>query len=100
MEAMIHSFAEQSYKQKICIIGDMLELGKHSKKEHENIVRLCKELNLTTYFIGQEFKKIEREAFQDKKAFINYIKNNSLKNKVILMKGSRGIALEKLVKFL
>ena len=100
MEAMIHSFAEQSYKQKICIIGDMLELGKHSKKEHENIVRLCKELNLTTYFIGQEFKKIEREAFQDKKAFVNYIKNNSLKNKVILMKGSRGIALEKLVKFL
>ena len=100
MEAMIQSFAEQSYKEKVCIIGDMLELGDYSKKEHENIVRLCKKLALTAYFIGKELKKVEKEAFQDKKEFINYMKKNNLKDKVILIKGSRGVSLEELVKFL
>ena len=52
MKVMLRSFSEQDCNNKICILGDMLELGKHSKKEHQEITSLCKHLNLRCYFIG------------------------------------------------
>ena len=98
--AMLKSFAKYKTKNKVCIIGDMLELGNHSKQEHEKITKLCVKLNLNTFFIGNEFKKINRNAYKTKQMFIEYLKNEPIKNKTILVKGSRGLYLEKLIKYL
>ena len=100
MSAMLYSFGEQQYKNKICILGDMLELGIHTKKEHQKIISLCIRLDIETIFIGNEFSKVQKHAFKNRQLFEEYLTLNPLKNKTILLKGSRGIELERLVKLL
>tara|TARA_B100001250_G_scaffold56707_3_gene43860 strand:- start:7091 stop:8347 length:1257 start_codon:yes stop_codon:yes gene_type:complete len=100
MKAMISSFSKQKYSNKLCILGDMLELGEHTIKEHTGIVNLVRELNLETILIGKEFSKISKTAFTNRKEFEIFIKSHPIKNKTILLKGSRRISLEKLTKYL
>jgi UDP-N-acetylmuramoyl-tripeptide--D-alanyl-D-alanine ligase len=100
MRAMLVSFSKQDYTNKICILGDMLELGKYSKKEHQEIISLCKSLNLSCYFIGEEFQKVNNGAFKNRQDFEEQIQKETIKGKTILLKGSRGIGLEKLVEYL
>jgi len=94
------SFSEQDYTNKICILGDMLELGEYSKKEHQEVTSLCENLNLSCYFIGEEFQKVNNEAFKNRRDFEEHIQKETIRKKTILLKGSRGIGLEKLVEYL
>ena len=100
MKAMLLSFSEQKYSNKLCILGDMLELGKDSEKEHQEIISLCKKLKLNCYYIGKEFKKVNQKAFKNRKDFEEQLEEEGISTKTILLKGSRGIGLEKLVKYL
>ena len=100
MKAMLLSFSRQNYTNKICILGDMLELGKYSKKEHQKIISLHKTLNLSCYFIGEEFKKVNNDAFKNRQDFEEQIQKETITGKTILLKGSRRIGLEKLVEYL
>ena len=97
MKAMLYSFAKQDYDNKLCILGDMLELGDYSIKEHANILKLCDSLQLESLFVGKEFHKLNNESFKDTSSLEEHIKTNPIKNKTILLKGSRGIGLEQLV---
>ncbi len=101
MHAAITNFIQLDSKEKIAILGDMFELGNESLSEHKKIVdMLGKQIQITTYFIGKDFysNKIESthlhfiENFSD---FEKYLKKEKLENKTILIKGSRGMALEK-----
>lgn len=96
MEAMLRSFSRQKYNNKLCILGDMLELGKDSIKEHLSIINLCNNLELEYILIGEEFLKVDKTAFTDTNEVSKHLKDNPLKNKTILLKGSRKIALEEL----
>lgn len=100
MRAMLTAFAKQDYKNKLCILGDMLELGKNSEKEHNTIVELTKELSLEALFVGKEFSKVNSETYKSTSALSDKLKFDTIKKKTILLKGSRGIALEKLVDLL
>lgn len=100
MSAMIHSFSEQKDKNKLCILGDMLELGDYAEEEHKKIVILCKKLSLECYFIGTEFYMATNNSFINTYEFQNYLKKKNLSNKTILLKGSRSIKLEDLIPFL
>ena len=100
MNAMLCSFSRQEYENKICILGDMLELGDYAQDEHKKIVNLCKKLSLECYFVGIEFNKVNNNAFINTNDFSKYLDNKSLSNKTILLKGSRGVELERLVPFL
>lgn len=87
---------------KTIIIGDMLELGEESKAEHQNILELAKSLgfeNLIT--VGNSFKEVNPEsAFANTAELTEYFKTNKITTKNILLKGSRGVALEKIIDFL
>ena len=100
MKAMLTSFSKQDNENKLCILGDMLELGGYSEKEHQEITSLCKSLNLNCYFIGEEFQKVNNDAFKNRQDFEEQIQKETIKGKTILLKGSRGIGLEKLVEYL
>ena len=100
MTAMLYSFAKQNYENKLCILGDMLEMGETSLKEHKAIIDLAEELKLECIFIGKEFAQVHKQAYTSTDEFAKVLKSNSIKNKTILLKGSRGIALEKLVDLL
>jgi UDP-N-acetylmuramoyl-tripeptide--D-alanyl-D-alanine ligase len=100
MKAMITSFSKQDYANKLCILGDMLELGQYTVDEHSAILDLVATLNLEVIIIGKEFSKVSTEAFKDRTEFEIFLKSHPIKNKTILLKGSRGISLEKLTKYL
>ena len=100
MQAMLYSFAKQNYNEKLCILGDMFELGSYSSKEHANILKLCKKLKLECFFVGKEFSKLKKSSFKDTSSLISFIKKNPIKNKTILLKGSRSMRLEKLIDYL
>ncbi|TZF99486.1 UDP-N-acetylmuramoyl-tripeptide--D-alanyl-D-alanine ligase (plasmid) [Chryseobacterium panacisoli] len=88
---------------KTIIIGDMLELGDESEKEHQNILKLAQELNFNEIItVGKHFKEVNSSdlAFENTTVLIEYLKQNKIHSENILLKGSRGIALEKLIDFI
>ena len=97
MKAMLNSFAKQQYKNKLCILGDMLELGAEEKKEHQEIIKLTNKLRLDCLFVGEIFNSLSENGFKNKQEIIKYLEGNSINKTTILLKGSRGIGLEKLI---
>ncbi len=101
MNSMIDSFAELKKDDKLCILGEMRELGSYSEEEHELLVQKMKTLNIESIFVGKEFENTTNSnSFKNTEDLINNLLKFQLKNRTILIKGSRGIALEKLIKFL
>jgi UDP-N-acetylmuramoyl-tripeptide--D-alanyl-D-alanine ligase len=100
----LESFAMNTHSDKIFILGDMKELGPESTIEHENIIRLADKLNLKGYVVGNEFSMVKSNAilnhFKNTQTLIENIKSNPIRGKLILLKGSRSIGLEKLEYFL
>jgi UDP-N-acetylmuramoyl-tripeptide--D-alanyl-D-alanine ligase len=87
---------------KMVILGDMLELGNDSAKEHDAIVNLLKQKNISnTILVGPFFmesgKLMNAKTFSTAEEVVNYLKKNPVKDTAILIKGSRGIKLEKVV---
>jgi len=88
---------------KTIIIGDMLELGDDSEKEHQNVLRLSRELNFDRIItVGKNFRSVNASetSFENTLQLIEYLKTNKIQSENILLKGSRGIALEKAIDFI
>ncbi len=88
---------------KTIIIGDMLELGEESAAEHSQILELAKSLNFDEIItVGQHFKEVNASgvAFLTTQDLINYLTENDIHSQNILLKASRGIALEKALEFI
>ncbi len=85
---------------KAIIIGDMLELGAESEGEHLKILELAKSLSFDEIItVGPHFRKVNPsgKSFESTAELAEYIKNNPLVPDSILLKASRGIALEKIL---
>ncbi len=87
---------------KTIIIGDMLELGDQSETEHLNILNLAKKLSFDHIItVGHQFRKINdfSNSFLTTGDLISYLETTPIESDNILLKGSRGIALEKSIDF-
>lgn len=88
---------------KTIIIGDMLELGDESEKEHQNIFNLAKKLGFDQIItVGKQFRNVNTNstAFEKTGDLIDFLKKNKIQSDNILLKASRGIALEKALDFI
>ena len=98
MKSALESFANIEHPDKHFIIGDMLELGDESEKEHQLIATLCEKLEITGWTVGPRFCTIKSEQFikqfNDTAEVILELNINPISNNLILLKGSRGIGLE------
>lgn len=101
MTVALENFMQLNISLKVAILGDMFELGTESLAEHKNIVDLAlKDENTHFYFIGKDFyanRTIKDnifffETFED---LANELKEHKIENATILIKGSRGMALER-----
>lgn len=99
MMAAIDNFAGLEGDTKIAVLGDMFELGPESAAEHHKISeRLAKLGGITVYFVGKDFSTNAVTAphlsyFDTFDKFASGFK--SPENATILIKGSRGMALER-----
>ncbi len=103
MTAALESFHKYPAENKIVILGDMFELGETSAEEHQEIMNLAETMNFKRAFlVGSNFNttnsqkgKIEKfESFSD---LAEKIKETDFHNSYILVKGSRGMALERIL---
>lgn len=103
MSLAIDNFEKQEFDNKIVILGDMLELGDYSNQEHEKIInQLAKGKIKKVILVGVQFLRLKDEFLQYY-FFTNigelgeYINTHQIVDSTILIKGSRGMQLEKIV---
>lgn len=102
MTASLHNFITFE-GSKTVIIGDMLELGEASEKEHKAVLKLAEELGFDQIItVGENFSRVHPSSlsFGNTAALIEYLGANRIPSENILLKGSRGIALEKSIDFI
>lgn len=102
MTAAIETFVASAYPEKSVILGDMLELGQDSDQEHLKILDLVDQHSFKhVYLVGPIFTRLnskrENICFQDSGLAKMWFEHHKLENASVLLKGSRGIRLEKLV---
>jgi UDP-N-acetylmuramoyl-tripeptide--D-alanyl-D-alanine ligase len=105
MAAALKNLASLSAEKKVAIIGDMFELGAESADQHRLIAALVSVLSLDqAIYIGQHFyalkEEFEGEFFLTPDEAKEYLRINPIKDHLILLKGSRGMALEQLLPML
>ena len=99
MKAALESFVEMEAESKIAILGDMLELGEVSNKEHQIVTDYLAENSVTAILVGNEMMKAKTKLPQFKSAADLIASGilNELPKSLVLLKGSRGIKLEQLI---
>ena len=105
MRAALINFANIREEQHLLVLGDMRELGSASEEEHRNILALMKELGFKEAFlVGQNFCTYNDnpnwKTFAKVEDLCQYIESHPIEGKHILVKGSRGIQLEKVLPLL
>lgn len=95
--------------RKIAVLGDMLELGKHTTEAHENIGRIAKEHVEILVVVGPRAKSIKEGAsaigmsggnifeFNNSRDAGEFLKNFVSEHDIVLVKGSQGTRMERAV---
>jgi UDP-N-acetylmuramoyl-tripeptide--D-alanyl-D-alanine ligase len=106
MIAAINNFSNYPGNRKMCILGDMLELGKYAHTEHQKIIELMKISGFEkVVFVGEHFFKHRFDDpackfFADTREAAEWFADQKTRGNTILIKGSRKIQLETMVELL
>ena len=107
MEVALDNIATMEAERKVLILGDMLELGKWSAEAHQNILRKADKVANEIILVGKEFAAAHTTVKEELESHYTLypttaealaaLEKKPIRNALILLKGSRGIALEKLI---
>ena len=100
MAAALDSFGKIDADNKVVILGDMFELGENTLKEHSNIVEKLGQMHLKeVYLVGENFSAVSRNfnTFKTTDETLAFLAEHPLENCLVLLKGSRGMKLEKVL---
>lgn len=104
MDAALSNFAALNAESKLALLGDMRELGDDSVTEHEKVLRKLQECGIPAFLVGEEFRKALNNTgiavkgwFENSEALASHLEANPVIGSVVLIKGSRGIRMEKVL---
>ncbi len=106
MKVALENFIQLDKTNQMVVIGDMYELGSESLAEHKEIVRYLNDhSSFECHFVGKDFfaNAIANERFHFYNSFDDFARclaGNKIENKMLLIKGSRGMALERTLDYL
>lgn len=105
MRSALESFALIDAPYKIVVLGDMREMGNDSELVHKEIIDLTIELRLSGFFIGEEFFRFkgahpQAVFLKSVEPLIEHFEHQKPTELLILLKGSRGIQIEKVIPYL
>jgi len=98
MKAAVTNFALMKADSKVLLLGDMRELGETSHEEHQSLVDLIASYSFDQVLLcGENFSQTRNSftTFSSRDELIGYLKENPVSNSTVLIKGSRGMQLEK-----
>ena len=97
-------FLSNSIKRKVFIMGDMLELGRYRKKMHADVGQYAKRKKVDVFLGFGELTKYAVSGYGKNGLFFNnendlkkFIKENIKSGDIVLIKGSRGIKMERFI---
>ncbi len=103
MRAAVNNFGLMQVENKMLILGDMLELGEQANLEHQAIVDLLESYQLkNVILVGNIFAQTKNDyiCFSSVDDLMHHIEKQIIVDNYILIKGSRGIKLEKVISLL
>ena len=107
MHAALDNFRYVEAPSKLALLGDMRELGEESLTEHVKIARLLRMYEIPACLVGEEFRKAlellgggEEQWFPTSEALAEALAARPVSGAVVLVKGSRGIQMEKTLSIL
>lgn len=104
MEVALDNLATIPGEHKVMILGDMFEMGHEATDEHQKIIEKAQTVRADQrIFIGAEFYKLKNNIdtfYQNTAEAYQALNAKGIKHSTILIKGSRGMQLEKLVELL
>jgi UDP-N-acetylmuramoyl-tripeptide--D-alanyl-D-alanine ligase len=106
MNAALTNFFQLEDKNKVAILGDMFELGIESSNEHEKIIKFClNQEDIKFHFIGNDFYNHKNSSpnmhfYETYDSFKVAFPSKKTENSFLLIKGSRGMSLERTLEIL
>ncbi|RFZ83521.1 UDP-N-acetylmuramoyl-tripeptide--D-alanyl-D-alanine ligase [Mucilaginibacter terrenus] len=111
MFVAIDNLDKMAAARKVLILGDMFEMGEESAEEHTAVIKKALDADVQErIFIGQDFASQQTEVngagitsstfYLTAEDAIAGLKSNPVTNATVLIKGSRGMALERLITLL
>lgn len=106
MNAALTNFFQLEEKNKVAILGDMFELGNESSDEHKKLIEFCyHQEDIKFHFIGKDFfahKNVNANMYfyETFESFQSAFPNQKSENSFLLIKGSRGMSLERTLNLL
>ncbi len=104
MRAALDNFRHVQAPRKLALLGDMRELGEESLSEHQKVVRQLRGDGLQACLVGEEFRRAleslapgDEPWFADSAALAAHLAAHPVRDAVVLVKGSRGIQMEKVL---
>lgn len=100
VEAALKSFNNMDAATKVVILGDMFELGAEAASEHQKIADFAASYGFDKlYLVGENFYKVEGShvKFRSLDDIKEHLQDAVIQSALILIKGSRGMALERLL---
>jgi UDP-N-acetylmuramoyl-tripeptide--D-alanyl-D-alanine ligase len=98
MSAMVEDLSNYPIRNKIAVLGDMFEMGEYSYNEHRQIIEQLKKSQIDkVILVGKEFLKHDSPFihFEKTSEFKEWLLTQNFHDYFFLVKGSRGMALEK-----
>ena len=104
MRAALDNFRHVEARHKLALLGDMRELGDESLTEHVKILRMLRMYEIPACLVGDEFHRAidlvgagSELWFPDSVALADHLSAHPVHDSVVLVKGSRGIQMEKVL---
>lgn len=106
MKVAVRNFSDMKGENKLLILGEMLELGRQTEEAHRQLVEeVAQSGPCRLFLVGQSFDSLANKYtfvsyFRNTEELIDYLKSHSINSSLILIKGSRGNKLEKIIEHL
>jgi UDP-N-acetylmuramoyl-tripeptide--D-alanyl-D-alanine ligase len=103
MKVALEAFEQIPGSHKTVLLGDMFELGESAAKEHQMISEMAERMTFQDcILVGTHFYDTDTSCkkFRSFESFLEYLNHNPIKNGTLLIKGSRGMALERVLDLL
>ena len=102
MDVALNNLSSVVSDKKVAMLGDMLELGEESETLHREVLEKASALGLSLLcLVGAEFGKVcdgyDARWFATSADLAEWLKDNPVEGAVVLVKGSRGTRMEKVL---